>query len=283
MTDIISAYLNSLASVTILPQDEIDRLAAEYKKTGDQALATKIVESNLKLCAKIAKEFWTRGRRKFEFLDLVSAANVGLMQALKKYEPGKATFTTYSAFWIKAKLYEYVRNNTNIVYLPTKRSTRKAFFAHRRVEQKLIQRGIQPTNELIAKELDVPEEVVSEIRLWNNSAISIYSKLYQNQSDGPDNGSYEDTLADDTANQAVRFEELEMRSKVIDVVSSFRDSLEPRQQDIFDSRIFSQEPVTLQELADKYSLSRERIRQLESRIVTNFKSHAQDLYNEVTT
>jgi len=281
MTDIISAYLNSLASVTVLSQDEIDRLAAEYKKTGDQALAAKIVESNLKLCAKIAKEFWTRGGRKFEFLDLVSAANVGLMLALKKYEPGKATFTTYSAFWIKAKLYDYIRSNTSIVHLSNKRSTRKVFFAHRRAERKLLQSGVQPTNELIAKELDVPEEVVSEIRLWNNSAISIYSKLHQ--SEGHDDSSYEDTLVDDAANQAVRFEELEMRSKVIDVVSSFRDSLEPRQRDIFDSRIFSQEPVTLQELADKYSLSRERIRQLESRIVTNFKSHAQDLYNEVTT
>ena len=159
--DPLRAYMAEVQRHPVLPPDEEHRLAVKYRETGDIDAAYKLVASNLRLVVKIAHEY---RRTAFQLLDLVQEGNMGLMQAVKKYDPWKGVkLSSYAAWWIRAYIIRFVMENWRMVKLGTTQAQRKLFFNLAKEREKLLARGIEPTPRLLARNLQVEEKDVVEM------------------------------------------------------------------------------------------------------------------------
>jgi len=266
--DPYAAYMASLRDVQRLDRDEEHELAVEYLKTHDPAIARKLVTSNLKLVVKLAHEY-TRAHR--NLLDLIQEGNVGLVQAIDKYDPYRnVKLSSYAAWWIRAYMLRYILQNARIVRLGTTATQRKLFFNLRKEKAKLERRGFVPSSANIARAMQLPEaEVVDMEQRLGAPDASLDAPI-----DREDNGRSRLDLIESLGTRPdLEAEDVEFRERLHEVLAAFGLRLKGRERQLFEQRLLTDQPRTLQELGDSFGISRERTRQLEMRLMARLKTY----------
>lgn len=268
--DPMAAYMAEVRRYPLLTPEEEHSLAVRLVEHGDTAAARKMIEANLRLVVKIAYEYRRAHRN---LLDLVQEGNIGLIQAVGKFDPYRGVkLSSYAAFWIRAYILKFILNNWRLVKIGTTQAQRKLFFNLRKEREKLEQLGFTPTSALLAEKLDVSEKEVIEMeRRLAAPEASLDAPLGGGDDDGtrtrldylPDDGDRPDRAVAQS-----EFSQL-LRGKL----ETFAKTLEGREQTIFRERWLTDEPLTLQEIGDRYQVSRERARQLEKRMLDRLKKY----------
>ena len=264
--DPLQMYLLEIKKYELLTKEEEIELAIRVREYNDKEAAYRLVTSNLRLVVKIAMDFhryWTKS-----LLDLIQEGNVGLLQAVHKFDPYRGIkFSYYSSFWIKAYMLKFVMENWKLVKIGTTQTQRKLFFNLAKERDKLMAQGFYPEPRLLAERLDVREEDIEEMtQRLGGGDVSLNAPI---SDDGKEE--YGSFLPDDTLAVDSQLSEVESRVTLLKKLEEYREGLSGKDLDIFDNRIMSENPMTLQELGDKYEISRERVRQIQVRIVNNIK------------
>ena len=264
--DPLQMYLLEIRGHELLTREEEKELAIRVREKKDENAAYRLITSNLRLVVKIAMDFhryWTKN-----LLDLIQEGNVGLLQAVKKFDPYRGIkFSYYASFWIKAYMLKFIMDNWKLVKIGTTQSQRKLFFNLAKERDKLISQGFAPEPKLLAERLDVKEEEVVEMsQRLGGWEVSLSSPVSDDSRD-----SYGAFLPDPETSIDERLSEAQTRGLLAEKLQEFRKTLSGKEADIFDNRIMAEEPLTLRELGDKYRISRERIRQIQEKITKKIK------------
>jgi RNA polymerase sigma-32 factor len=259
----LSHYLDQIRRFPMLEPKEEYMLAKSWREHGDRDAAHKLVTSHLRLVAKIAMGYRGYG---LPISEVVSEGNVGLMQAVKRFEPDKGfRLATYAMWWIKASIQEYILRSWSLVKMGTTANQKKLFFNLRKAKSKIsaLQEGdLRPDQvKLIAQRLGVTEQDVIDMNRRLGGDASLNAPIRE---DG-DSGEWQDWLADNSESQETvmaAHEELDNRRQAL---SSALGVLNDRERRIFEARRLADDPVTLEELAEEFGVSRERVRQIEVR------------------
>ena len=264
--DPLQRYLMELSQYRLLTREEEIRLAKQVHEEGDKEAAYRLVTSNLRLVVKIALEFqrvWMQN-----LLDLIQEGNIGLMQAVVKFDPYKnVKFSYYASFWIKAYILKFIMDNWRLVKIGTTQGQRKLFFKLKKEKQNLIDQGFDPKPKLLSERLGVTEQEIVEMdqRLdgWD---VSLDAPLKEDS----DTERIE-FLSTQTESAEDKVAKKQMEILLHNKIDEFRKKMTRRELEIFDLRIFSDNPVTLQEIGDRYGISRERVRQIEKNVVKKMR------------
>jgi RNA polymerase sigma-32 factor len=259
----LTRYLEEIRRFPMLEPQEEFMLAKRWREHGDRDAAHRLVTSHLRLVAKIAMGYRGYG---LPISEVISEGNVGLMQAVKRFEPDKGfRLATYAMWWIKASIQEYILRSWSLVKMGTTANQKKLFFNLRKAKSKIsaLQEGdLRPDQvKVIAKRLGVTEQDVVDMNRRLGGDASLNAPIRE---DG-DSGEWQDWLADDSESQETvmaAHEELDNRRKAL---SSALGVLNDRERRIFEARRLADDPVTLEELAEEFGVSRERVRQIEVR------------------
>ena len=261
----LNSYLQEIRKFPMLEKDEEFRLAKRWVEDGDTAAAEKMVTSHLRLVAKIAMGYRGYG---LPIGEIISEGNVGLMQAVKKFDPDKGfRVSTYAMWWIRAAIQEYVLRSWSLVKMGTTAAQKKLFFNLRRMkgEMKALEEGdLKPEHlKKIATDLGVKETEVTSM----NRRMSGGGDSSLNVTVGGEDGSaqWQDWLTDDSDTQEEILGQSQEHDARMDLLKDAMSDLNEREQDIITKRRLAEKPMTLEELAKVYSVSRERIRQIEAR------------------
>ena len=273
----LNRYMQEIRKFPMLEPEEEYMLAKRWVDHHDTAAAHRMVTSHLRLAAKIAMGYRGYGLPQAE---VISEANVGLMQAVKRFDPEKGfRLATYAMWWIRASIQEYILRSWSLVKLGTTSAQKKLFFNLRKAKAKLgaLEEGdLRPENVAqIARDLNVTEdEVVDMNRRLSGGDASLNATV---GSDGDSVTQWQDWLEDTDADQAADYEardELDMRRELLMLAM---EALNDREKDILVQRRLSDQPVTLEELSESYGVSRERIRQIEVRAFEKLQSRMREL------
>ena len=259
----LTRYLEEIRRFPMLePQDEY-MLAKRWREHGDRDAAHKLVTSHLRLVAKIAMGYRGYG---LPISEVISEGNVGLMQAVRRFEPEKGfRLATYAMWWIKAAIQEYILRSWSLVKMGTTANQKKLFFNLRKAKSKIsaLEEGdLRPDQvKLIAKRLGVSEQDVIDMNRRLGGDVSLNAPIRE---DG-DSGEWQDWLVDDVNDQETRLAESEesdnRRKALVDALSVLNE----RERRIFEARRLADDPITLEDLAAEFGVSRERVRQIEVR------------------
>ena len=261
----LSRYMDQIRQFPMLEADEEYMLARAFNERGDVEAAHKLVTSHLRLVAKIAMGYRGYG---LPVADLISEGNLGMMHAVKKFDPERGfRLATYAMWWIKASIQEYVLRSWSLVKIGTTASQKKLFFNLRRIKGRIgaIDRGDLSPQDVsdIAEELNVPEaDVISMNQRMAGGDHSLNTPV---SADGMESGEWQDWLEDDRPDQEASFAETEELRQRQNLMVDAMQGLNPREVRIIEARRLSEPPLTLEELATEFSVSRERIRQIEVR------------------
>ncbi|MBP9679916.1 MAG: RNA polymerase factor sigma-32 [Bacteriovorax sp.] len=265
--DPLSQYVKEISRYKLLTSEEEDVLLKELQETGDIEVAKKLVLANLRLVVKIALEYRSAWQN---VMDLIQEGNIGLMKAVSKYDATKgAKLSYYASWWIRSYILKFILDNFRLVKIGTTNEQKKLFFNLLKEKERLVGMGINPDNKLIGQNLGVSEKSVAimDKRLSSGGGeLSIEAKL---DDDGPSLGDVltnQDEIAIDD-----RLAELQGVEILKDHLKHFLDDLKQRDREIFEKRLLSEVPASLQSIADQYGVSRERIRQIEERLINNLK------------
>ena len=264
--DPLQAYLLEVKRFNLLTREQETELATLVKEKNDEKAAYRLVTSNLRLVVKIAMDFhryWTKN-----LLDLIQEGNVGLLQAVRKFDPYRGIkFSYYASFWIKAYMLKFIMDNWKLVKIGTTQSQRKLFFNLAKERDKLIAEGFRPEPRLLAERLDVKEEEIIEMsQRLGGWELSLTAPV------GDDSREvFGSLLPDDSSNAEEQLSDAQTTRLLRKKLQEFRQTLSGKEADIFDNRILAEKPVTLQELGDKYAISRERVRQIQEKMIRNIK------------
>ncbi len=267
-TDSLSRYMLEIRRYPLLSPEEEHALAVRYKEYGDVQAAYRLVIANLRLVVMIARTYQRAFRN---LLDLIQEGNVGLMEAVHNFDPYRGVrFPSYAVWWIRAYIIRYVMNNWRMVKLGTTQAQRKLFFNLERERKRLEAEGFSPGPKLLARNLGVKEEEVVEMQQRLSSRdLSVDTPL-----DSQDESlTMLDFLADPHATVEEEVSAIEYRALVREKMDSFAQTLTGKEAVIFHQRLLAEEPLTLQEIGDQYSISRERVRQLESRLKKKLRAY----------
>ncbi len=259
----LSRYLSEIRKFPLLtPEDEF-MFAKRLKEHGDAEAARRLVTSHLRLVAKIAMGYRGYG---LPVSEIISEGNVGLMQAVKRFDPDKGfRLATYAMWWIRAAIQEYVLRSWSIVKMGTTAAQKKLFFNLRKAKSHIgaIEDGdLTPGHTTtLADQLGVTEKEVTDMNRRLSGPDSSLNAPLRSESESE----WQDWLADDTIDQETRLAEREERGDRHEALSSALDTLSERERDIIQERRLKEEPATLEELSQKYGVSRERVRQIEVR------------------
>jgi RNA polymerase sigma-32 factor len=265
---ITQSYFRELKRHKLLDREQEKVLSRRFRLENDQKALGQMINGNLRLVVKIAKGFWTGNG--VSFSDLIQEGNVGLIQAARKFDPlKKVKFSYYASFWIKAYIHKYLMNNHRSVRIGTTQSQRKLFYNLKKIKTKLLQEGIEPTPEEISKQLNVPKKDVIEMQQrLENPDISLNDPLRQRE-----NEEIGDKLISSSTSVEEKIARQQLRDFLRQKARKFKIQLDSREKEIFERRILSVQPVTLKTLGDQYGVSRERIRQVESRIIEKLRDY----------
>ncbi len=267
--DALQTYMREVQRHALLTPDEEHALAVRYASTGDVAAAARLVTGNLRLVVKIAYEY----RRAYKnMMDLVQEGNIGLMQAVKRYDPYRGVkLSSYAAWWIRAYMLRFILNNWRLVKIGTTQAQRKLFFNLNKEKARLSAMGIEPTHAEIAKRLNVEEsEVIEMDRRLARSDASLDAPVGDN--DDRTTTRLELLPAVDASPDRIA-ESAELSQILRERLDEFRKTLAGKDVIIFDKRLTADEPLTLQELGDEFGVSRERVRQLEARLTGKLREY----------
>lgn len=265
--DPLQRYLTEISRYSLLTRDQEIELGRRVQEEEDPEAAYILATSNLRLVVKIAMEFqrtWMQN-----LMDLIQEGNIGLMHAVQKFDPYKnVKFSYYAAFWIKAYILKFIMDNWRLVKIGTTQGQRKLFFKLKKEKQKLIDQGFIPETRLLSDRLGVSEQEIRDMdqRLegWD---VSLDEPL-KNDSD-TERGEFFSSESESIESQLAR---KELETLLREKVEEFKKQLKDRELDIFEKRVFTDTPETLQEIGDKYAISRERVRQLEKNIVKKMRA-----------
>ncbi|BBO83847.1 RNA polymerase sigma factor [Desulfosarcina ovata subsp. sediminis] len=264
----IQLYLRDMGKYQLLDREEERTLARRVQMKNDQSALDRLVRGNLRLVVKIAKDFWTGGQ--VSLMDLIQEGNLGLVRAARKFDPRKQVkFSYYASFWIKAYIHKYLMDNHRSVRIGTTQSQRKLFFNLKKTTAQLSREGIEPTPAAIAKRLEVPKKDVVEMQQRLDQAdLSLNAPLRSRE-----NEEGLDRLVDMSTSAEEEVEAVQMQALLQENTRQFKRGLDARDRAILDRRILADQPDTLQTLGDHFGISRERIRQLEKRIINQLKAY----------
>ena len=272
--DPLRAYLREVQRHPLLTPEQERKLAMQYAETGDVEAAATLVSSNLRLVVKIAYEY----RRAYRnMMDLIQEGNIGLMQAVKRYDPCRGVkLSTYAAWWIRAYILRFVLANWRLVKIGTTQNQRKLFYNLSKEKARLASMGIEPTSAEIAKQLDVDESEVVEMDRRLASREASLDAPVGNTSDGRVVSRLE-TLPSEMRGPDVQLLDEEFFAIASERMKEFRATLR-NEKDIavFDERLMSEEPLTLQEIGVRFGVSRERVRQIEARLLTRLRTYLEE-------
>jgi RNA polymerase sigma-32 factor len=258
----LQRYMQEIRQFPMLQPDEEYMLAKRWKEHGDTKAAHKLITSHLRLVAKIAMGYRGYG---LPIGEVISEGNVGLMQAVKKFEPDKGfRLATYAMWWIKASIQEFVLRSWSLVKMGTTANQKKLFFNLRKVKSQIeaLEEGdLRPDQvALIAKKLGVTEEDVVSM----NRRLSGDTSLNANMRDDSE-GEWQDWLVDESDNQEEMLVQSEEQSMRHGLLRDAMDKLTDRERRVFEARRLQDDPATLEDLSQEFGVSRERIRQIEVR------------------
>jgi len=267
--DPMQQYLREVQRHSLLtPQEEHD-LAVKYVASGDVAAAARLVTANLRLVVKLAYEY----RRAYKnIMDLVQEGNIGLMQAVKRYDPYRGVkLSSYAAWWIRAYILRFILNNWRLVKLGTTQAQRKLFFNLNKEKARLSAMGIEPSSAEIARRLGVEEQEVTDMdRRLSSGEMSLDAPV------GDTEGrpvSRLEMMPTSMSGPDTAVAEGEIQQMVKAKLADFRTTLKGKDIQIFDDRLVAEDPLTLQELGDRFGISRERVRQLEARLTGRLREY----------
>ena len=261
-------YLQEISQYELLTREETDALAIRFREEGDQDAAYRLVSSNLRLVVKVAMDFqkyWMQN-----FMDLIQEGNVGLVQATKKFDPYRGVkFSYYAAYWIRAYVLKFIMDNWRLVKIGTTQAQRKLFFSLNKERKLLESQGFDAEPKLIAERLNVKEREVIEMgQRMDNWDVSLESPVRSDSDDEqksflPSNGpGIESTVAGK-----------EIKVKLAELLDTLKERLNDKERMILEKRLLTDEPLTLQNIADKFSISRERVRQIEVNLLKKMKKY----------
>ena len=266
----LSAYLEQIKKFPMLAAEEEYMLAKNWRSTGNLKSAEKLVTSHLRLVAKIAMGYRGYG---LPVSEMISEGNIGLMQAVKKFEPEKGfRLATYAMWWIKASIQEYILRSWSLVKIGTTTAQKKLFFNLKKLKNQISPRaeGDLKSEHVkeIASRLDVSEdEVVSMNRRLSGKEQSLNAPI------GEDGDEWQDWLVDKNMDQEVSFAQQEEMENRKDLLKDSINILNEREREILYSRRLTDDPLTLEDLSKKYKISRERIRQIENKAFEKLQKH----------
>jgi RNA polymerase sigma-32 factor len=265
----LQRYLEAVKQHPLLSRDEEIELATRFKEKGDRDAAERLVLGNLRLVVKIALEYQRHWQ---DLLDLVQEGNMGLVLAVKKFDPYRGVrFSTYASFWIRAYILKFLMENFRLVKIGTTQAQRRLFFNLKKERDRLEAFGFKPAPALLARSLDVKE---SEIRDMEQRLGASEESLEKPVTEDREQ-TLEAVLADETPGVDTILAEDEFDNLVREKLLEFRAQLKEQGMEkdvyIFDNRLLSEEPLTLKELGEHFNISRERVRQIETRLLKKLR------------
>ncbi len=266
-TDPLGRYLTEIRRFPLLSREEEAVIARRYVKNKDPEDAYRLVTANLRLVVKLAYEF---ARATKNVLDLIQEGNVGLMEAVKNFDPEHGIrFPSYAVWWVRAYIYRYLINNWRLVKIGTTQAQRKLFFNLRKETERLEREGFKPQPLLLAHRMGVRESDVREMQeRMGQSEVS----LDQPTGAGEDNDTrLLDVIPDAGHNPETETADREWRDFAHDKVEQFAATLSGKELEIFKARLLAEDPETLQEIGARFGISRERVRQIETRLKRRLK------------
>lgn len=273
-------YLSDIRRFPILERDQEYALAKRWSEQGDREAANQLVSSHLRLAAKIAMGYRGYG---LPMAEIISEGNVGLMQALNRFEPERGVrFSTYAMWWIKASIQDYILRSWSLVKIGTTAAQRRLFFKLRSAKNRIaaFESGdLHPDHvALIAKDLDVSDHEVVEMnrRMVGDKSINVPLR-----EDG-EAGDWQDRLVDDSPSPEAIVVEQDERDRRLSALTAAVEVLNGRERLIFEARHLADKPETLEELAEKFNVSRERIRQIEVRAFEKVRKATRNLAANTT-
>jgi RNA polymerase sigma-32 factor len=269
--DPLQAYMAEVTKHPLLTREEEIALARRYKETGDVKAAYKLVASNLRLVVKLAHEYH---RNPLALLDLVQEGNMGLMQAVKKFDPDRGVkLSSYAAWWIRAYILRYIMDNWKMVKLGTTEAQRKLFFKLRQEQDRLTAQGVEVTPRLLAERLSVSEDDVREMdQRLGRDEVSIDAPLDE---ESPRTQG-DRLLVDRSAGIEEKLGSEELKRVFQARVAEFALTLNEKERYIFDKRLMSEEPLTLADVGAHYGFSRERARQIEAALIARMREYMRE-------
>lgn len=271
-TDPLTVYMAEIRRYPLLTREEEHELAVRFAETQDPKIARRLITANLRLVVKIAHEY----RRAYRnLLDLVQEGNLGLLQAVQKYDPHRGVkLSSYSAWWIRAYMLKFILNNWRLVKIGTTQAQRKLFFNLTKEREKLEAAGFVPTTKLLAERLSVPEQEVAEMQLrLAASEASLDAPIGSGDDDGGKRTHLDMLESSNASRPDMTTESEEFRALLRQKLEAFESTLKGREQTLFHDRLMADQPLTLQEVGERYGISRERARQIEARLLSRLKQY----------
>ena len=264
--DPLTAYLNEIRQYAELSEEEEKELALRYKDTGDVQAAYKLITNNLTLVVKIAMTF----RREWQnVMDLIQEGNVGLMKAVKNFDPFRGVrLPAYASWWIKAYILKYILDNWRLVRVGTTNARRKLLYNLQKEKAKLEEQGFTASPKKLAEHFGVAEKDVIDVQ----ASLGAYD-VSMDTPTHPDSEMTPGKSLSDGKNPAQAIEKSQFHEVLHEKIEVFLEDLKPIEKELFATRILSEDPTSLKEIGEHYNITREAVRQTEQRLLKKFKTY----------
>jgi RNA polymerase sigma-32 factor len=273
--DPLQRYLSEIRRFALLSREDEHELAVQYKEYGNVEAAYKLVTANLRLVVMIAREY----QRAFKnLLDLIQEGNMGLMEAVKNFDPYRGVrFPSYAVWWIRAYMIRYIMNDWRMVKIGTTQAQRKLFFNLQKEKEKIEAEGLTPGPKLLAQRLNVKEDEVVEMEQRLSSRdLSVDVPLGDDEE-----ATMLSFLQDSKQTPEEEFAETQYRDLLREKMEQFAKGLKDKELVIYRERLLNEDPLTLREIGEKYGISRERVRQIEERVKKKLKNYLKDFKDQI--
>jgi RNA polymerase sigma-32 factor len=274
--DPLQRYLAEIRRFPVLSREQEHEIAVEYKEYGNLEAAYKLVTANLKLVVMIAREY----QKSFKnLLDLIQEGNMGLMEAVKNFDPYRGVrFPSYAVWWVRAYMIRYIMNDWRMVKIGTTQAQRKLFFNLRKEKERIEAEGLTVGPKLLAQRLNVKEnEVVEMEQRLASRDLSVDIPVGHD-----DEATLLNFLPDHKQSPEEQFAETQYRDLLRQKMEQFASGLKDKELVIYRERLLNEEPLTLREIGEKYGISRERVRQIEERVKKKLKIYLKKELKDVT-
>lgn len=264
-TDPLKRYMVEVSRYPILTPEEEHEIAEHYQKNQDKESAQKLVLANLRLVVKIAMEYRSAY---YNALDLIQEGNMGLMRAVQKYDAGRGVrFTSYAAWWVRAFILKFILDNFRLVKVGTTQAQKKLFFNLMKEKERIEKLGFTASSHMLSEQLDVKEKDVIEME----GRMGAREMELDAPRKGFEGALNMDFLATDDDRQDAQTEHNQLQEILMQNLDEFVKSLSEKEQRIFSFRLFTEVPKTLQEIATQYGITRERVRQIEEKMIKKMR------------